>query len=200
MTQTQVKPLIPPLLGRRIRFWCQHYVFFCIFFFFFLGGSSWCQIQDSRQNNKYTPSTHLYPIRMMPASLPNALWFSIMFALLSHIKPVQMMILYRCLLVVSIRALCGRHRRMHWGWIMRCFLQWWSDIIEWIWRVGSVKLAMLFKHRNSMYKQFASNLHQGYWKRNLAETKLYGTTLCDGNMIERFYSFESRLFELLLFI
>ena len=47
------------------------------------------------KNNEYTPGTHWSPIRMMPARLPNALWYSIMFAWLSHIKPVQMMILYR---------------------------------------------------------------------------------------------------------
>ena len=31
-------------------------------------------------------------IRVMPARLPNALWYRIMFARLSHIKPVQMFV------------------------------------------------------------------------------------------------------------
>ena len=47
------------------------------------------------KNNKYTPGTHWSPIRMMPARLPNALWYNIIFARFSHIKPVQMMILYQ---------------------------------------------------------------------------------------------------------
>ena len=43
---------------------------------------------------KYTPGTHWSPIRMMRAKRLNALRYSILFAWFSHIKPVQMMVLY----------------------------------------------------------------------------------------------------------
>ena len=59
------------------------------------GGHIDAKSKMAAKNNKYTPGTHWSPIRMMLARFPNALWYSIMFAWFSHIKPVQMMIPYR---------------------------------------------------------------------------------------------------------
>ena len=92
-TETGVIPLIPLILGRRIRFWSWNYV--SVFDCWRGGGHLNANSKMTAKNNEYTPGTHWSPIRMMPARLPNALWYSIMFAWLSHIKPVQMMILYR---------------------------------------------------------------------------------------------------------
>ena len=73
-----------------------------MFLFLFVGEGGRVHLEAKSQmaakNNKYTPytpGTLWSPIRMMPARFPNALWYNIMFAWLSHIKPVQMMILYR---------------------------------------------------------------------------------------------------------
>ena len=84
-TETCVIPLTPLILEQQIRFWCWNYDL----------GSSWCQIQDGQQNNKYNPGTHWSAIRMIPARFLNALLYSITFVWFSHIKLVQMMILYQ---------------------------------------------------------------------------------------------------------
>ena len=41
------------------------------------GGHLDAKSKMTAKNNKYTPGTHWSPIRMMPARLPNALWYSI---------------------------------------------------------------------------------------------------------------------------
>ena len=88
-TETRVIPLIPPILGLRIRFWCGNYVsvFVCwgVCVCVCVGGGGGGGHIDAKskmtaKNNKYTPGTHWSPIRMMPARLSNALWYSIMFA------------------------------------------------------------------------------------------------------------------------
>ena len=105
-TETRVIPLIPLILGLRIRFWCWNYVSVfvcwgvcvCVWWWWWWwwgGGHLDAKSKMTAKNNKYTPGTHWSPIRMMPARLSNALWYSIMFAWLRHIKPVQTMILYR---------------------------------------------------------------------------------------------------------
>ena len=69
-----------------------------MFLFLFVGeggGNLDANSKMTAKNNEYTAGTHWYPIRMMSARLPNELWYSIMFAWLSHIKPEQMMIPYR---------------------------------------------------------------------------------------------------------
>ena len=51
-TETRVIPLIPLILGWRIRFWCWNYVW---------DGVRGVKSKMATKNNKYTPGTHWYP-------------------------------------------------------------------------------------------------------------------------------------------
>ena len=70
---------------------------------------------------KITSVPHWSPIRMMPAKLPNALWYSIMFAWLNHIK---------CWFSIGLRKrVCiiqDDNRRPYWIYgFLRCVTETW---------------------------------------------------------------------------